>query len=135
MEVSFFVVSLYQQIKTTTITNKEKIYDFRYTMIEEIKMNVKSIFTKLYGEIEEDESCVLNFSDITNKKIVVYMEDVWQDCYTKVTLDTIVVTEEDVYMTGLTECGDIVEEIYFDSIDTDMVASIADAICEKNDKL
>ena len=117
------------------MTNNEKIYDFRYTMIEEIKMNVKSIFTKLYGEIEEDESYVLDFSDISNKKIAVYMEDIWQNCYTKVTLDTIVVTEEDVYMTGHTECGDSVEEIYFYSIDTDMVAKIADAICEKNDKL
>jgi len=117
------------------MTNQGKINEFRSIMIEEIKKNVKSIFTKLYGEVEEDESYVLDFSDITNKQIAVYMEDVWQDCYSKVTLDTIVVTEEDVYMTGLTECGDSVEEIYFDSIDTDMVASIADTIWEKNYKL
>ena len=63
------------------------------------------------------------------------MEDDWQDCYTKVTLDTIVITEEDIYMTGLTENGDSVEEIYFDSIDTDKMASIADAIWDRNYKL
>jgi hypothetical protein len=63
------------------------------------------------------------------------MEDDWQDCYTKVTLDTIVITEEDIYMTGLTENGDSVEEIYFDNIDTDKMASIADAIWDRNYKL
>lgn len=117
------------------MTNQGKINEFRSIMIEEIKKNVMSIYTKLYGEVEEDESYVLDFTDITKREIAIAMEDDWQDCYSKVTLDTIVVTDEDVYMTGLTENGDSVEEIYFDSIDTDKMASIADAIWEKNYKL
>jgi hypothetical protein len=104
-------------------------------MIEEIKKNVMSIYTKLYGEVTVDESYVLDFTDITKREIAIAMEDDWQDCYTKVTLDTIVITEEDIYMTGLTENGDSVEEIYFDSIDTDKMASIADAIWDRNYKL
>lgn len=117
------------------MTNQGKINEFRSIMIEEIKKNVMSIYTKLYGEV--DESYVLDFTDITNHgiAIVIAMEDDWQDCYTKVTLDTIVIAEEDIYMTGLTETGESVEEIYFDSIDTDKLASIADAIWDRNYKL
>lgn len=117
------------------MTHQGKINEFRSIMIEEIKKNAKSIYTKLYGEVDEDESYVLDFTDITNHEIAIAMEDDWQDCYTKVTLDTIVITEEDIYMTGLTENGDSVEEIYFDSIDTDKMASIADAIWDRNYKL
>lgn len=117
------------------MTNQGKINEFRSIMIEEIKKNVMSIYTKLYGEVDEDESYVLDFTDITKREIAIAMEDDWQDCYTKVTLDTIVITEEDIYMTGLTENGDSVEEIYFDSIDTDKMASIADAIWDRNYKL
>lgn len=117
------------------MTNQGKINEFRSIMIEEIKKNVKNIYTKLYDEVDEDESYVLDFTDITKHSINIAMEDDWQDCYTKVTLDTIVITEEDIYMTGHTENGDSVEEIYFDSIDTDKLASIADAIWDKNYKL
>ena len=117
------------------MTNQGKINEFRSIMIEEIKKNVMSIYTKLYGEVTVDESYVLDFTDITNHEIVITEEDDWQDCYTKVTLDTIVITEEDIYMTGLTETGESVEEIYFDSIDTDKMASIADAIWDRNYKL
>ena len=117
------------------MTNQGKINEFRSIMIEEIKKNVMSIYTKLYGEVAVDEGYVLDFTDITKHEIAIAMEDDWQDCYTKVTLDTIVITEEDIYMTGLTETGESVEEIYFDSIDTDKLASIADAIWDRNYKL
>ena len=122
------------------MTNQGKINEIRSIMIEEIKKNVMSIYTKLYGEVAVDEGYVLDFTDITNHgiAIVIAMEDDWQDCYTKVTLDTIVIAEEDIYsiyMTGLTETGESVEEIYFDSIDTDKLASIADAIWDRNYKL
>ena len=117
------------------MTNQGKINEFRSIMIEEIKKNVISIYTNLYGEVDEDESYVLNFTDITKHEIAIAMEDDWQDCYTKVTLDTIVITEEDIYMTGHTEIGEIVEEIYFDEIDTDKMARIADAISDKNYKI
>lgn len=117
------------------MTNQGKINEFRSIMIEEIKKNVMSIYTKLYGEVAVDEGYVLDFTDITNHEIAIVMEDDWQDCYTKVTLDTIVIAEEDIYMTGLTETGESVEEIYFDSIDTDKLASIADAIWDRNYKL
>jgi hypothetical protein len=104
-------------------------------MIEEIKKNVMSIYTKLYGEVTVDESYVLDFTDITKREVAIVMEDGWMDCYNKVILDTIVITEEDIYMTGLTDNGESVDEIYFESIDTDKMASIADIIWDRNYKL
>jgi hypothetical protein len=50
-----------------------------------------------------------------------------------VILDTIVYDEEDdtIYMSGHVEDGEDVEEIYFDDLNTDDIAGIADAISSK----
>lgn len=119
------------------MTNQGKVNEFRAIMIEEIKMNVKSIHTKLYGELADDESCyVLYFSDVTKREISVVLYDDYQNCHNKVILEKIVITENDVYMTGyLDDTGDSVEEIYFDLLNTDLIATIADVLWNKNYKL
>ena len=116
------------------MTNQGKVNEFRAIMVEEIKMNVKSIYTKLYGEIAEDDSYELNFSDITEYDISVVLKG-WCDEFLYVVLDTIVLSPNDIYMTGHLENGECVEEIYFESLTADKIATIADILWNKNYKL
>ena len=117
------------------MTTLGKIAVFRSVITEEIKMNVKSIYNKLYGEPEEDMAYVLEMSDVTQQDVSVMLYDCWQDLYYKVYLISIVVTDDDVYMTGYTETGDDVDEIYFDVINTDNLAKVSDVLWNKNYKL
>ena len=117
------------------MTNQGKVNEFRSIMVEEIKMNVKSIYTKLYGEIAEDDSYELNFSDITQRDICIELKDYYGQ-RVKTYLDTIVLTENDIYMTGVDEdCDTNFNEIYFDELNTDEIATVADTLWNKNYKL
>lgn len=116
------------------MTNQRKLNEFRSIMVEEIKFNVKSIYTKLFGEIADDESYVLKFSDITEYDISVVLKG-WCDEFLYVVLDTIVLSPNDIYMTGHLENGECVEEIYFESLTADKIATIADILWNKNYKL
>lgn len=117
------------------MTTLGKIAEFRSVMTEEIKMNVKSIYNKIYGEPEADMAYVLEMSDVAKEDVSVMLYDCWQDLYYKVYLASIVVTDDDVYMTGYTETGENVDEIYFDDINTDDLAKVADLLWDKNYKL
>jgi hypothetical protein len=110
------------------MTNQSKLNDYRSIMVDEIKANVKFIYTKLYGQPADDEGYKLKFSDITKQEIDIDMENDRLDCYIKVTLNTIVLIEDDIYMTGFDECNNDVEEIYFDELSTDKIATIADIL-------
>ncbi len=115
--------------------NQRKLNKFRSIMVEQIKIDVKSIYTKLYGEIADDESYELNFSDITQRAICVELNDYYGQ-RVKTYLDTIVLTENDIYMTGVDEdCDTNFNEICFDELNTDEIVTIADVIWNKNYKL
>ena len=116
------------------MTNQGKLNEFRSIMVEEIKFNIKSIYTKLFGEIADDESYVLKLSDITEYDISVVLKG-WCDEFLYVVLDTIVLSQNDIYMTGHLENGECVEEIYFESLTADKIATIADILWNKNYKL
>lgn len=109
------------------MTNQRKLNEFRSIMVKEIIFNVKSIYTKLFGKIADDDSYVLKFSDITEYDISVVLKG-WCDEFLYVVLDTIVLSPNDIYMTGHLENGECVEEIYFESLTADKIATIADIL-------
>ena len=118
------------------MTSKEMLNQVRMVMIERIKTGVKSIYINKWKDDAgfEDEGCYeLDFSDISKRQISFVMEDIHYDCHLNVILDTIVYYEEDdiIYMSGHVEDGEDVEEIYFDDLNTDDIAGIADAISSK----
>ena len=102
-----------------------------------IKEGVKSIYLNKWNSesenIEDEGIYELDFSEISSHQISVMMDCTYYDSYLNVVLDTIVYDEEDdvVYMSGHVEDGEDVEEIYFDDLNTDDIAKIADAISSK----
>ena len=118
------------------MTSKEMLNQVRMVMIERIKAGVKSIYLNEWkdnADFEDEGYYDLEFSEISKHQISFVMEDIHYDCYLNVILDTIVYDEEDdtIYMSGHIEDGEDVEEIYFDDLNTDDIAGIADAISSK----
>jgi DNA-binding protein Fis len=116
------------------MTSKEMLNQAKMVMIERIKAGVKSIYLNKWKDSEgfEDEGYYeLEFSEISKRQISVVMEDIHYDCYLEVILDTIIYNEEDgeIYMRGYVEDGgEEIEEIYFDDLNGEDIAKIADAI-------
>ena len=119
------------------MTSKEMVNQVRMVMIDRIKTGVKSIYLNKWKEdagFEDEGYYELDFPEISKRQISFVMEDIHYDCYLNVVLDTIVYDEEDdvIYMTGHVEDGgEDVEEIYFDDLNADDIAKIADAIGSK----
>ena len=118
------------------MTSKEMLNQVKMVMIERIKEGVKSIYLNKYNNEEdfEDEGIYdLDFSEISTRQMSCMIEDIHYDCFLKVILSTIVYDEEDdtIYMSGHIEDGEDVEEIYFDDLNADDIAKIADAISSK----
>jgi hypothetical protein len=118
------------------MTSKEMLNQVRMVMIERIKEGVKSIYLNKWkndADFEDEGYYDLEFSEISTRQISFVMEDIHYDCYMNVILDTIVYDEEDdvIYMSGHVEDGEDVEEIYFDDLNADDIAKIADAISSK----
>lgn len=119
------------------MTSKEMLNQVKMDMIEKIKAGVKSIYLNKYSnetEDFEDEAIYdLDFSEISTHQISVVMEDIHYDCYQNVILETIIYNEEDdeIYMRGYVEDGEEIDEIYFDDLNAEDIAGIADAINNK----
>lgn len=118
------------------MTSKEMVNQVRMVMIERIKDGVKSIYLNKWkndADFEDEGYYDLDFSEISKRQISFVMEDIHYDCYMNVILDTIVYDKEEdtIYMSGHVEDGEDVEEIYFDDLNTDDIAKIADAISSK----
>ena len=120
------------------MTSKEMFNQIKMDMIEKIKVGVKSIYLNKYNnetEDFEDEAIYdLDFSEISTHQISVVIEDIHYDCYLDVILETIIYNEEDdeIYMRGYVEDGgEEVDEIYFDDLNAEDIAKIADAINSK----
>ena len=120
-------------------TNTQNYYcngieSLRNAISEGIIRNVKSIYEKLYGEQDIDEDAiVMEMSDATKEDVSIMLYDEWQDCYNKVILTSIVVSDDETYFIGYNEVsGAEVEDIFFDSIGTDDLAKVADVIYNKN---
>ena len=118
------------------MTSKEMLNQVRMVMIERIKAGVKSIYLNKWKDdagFEDEGYYELDFSEISTHQMSCMIEDIHYDCFLKVILDTIVYDEEDdtIYMSGHVEDGEDVEEIYFDDLNADDIAKIADAISSK----
>lgn len=119
------------------MTSQEMFNQVKMDMIEKIKAGVKSIYLNKYSnemeDFEDERIYDLDFSEISKHQISVVMEDIHYDCYLKVILDTIIYNEEDdeIYMRGYVEDGEEIEEIYFDDLNGEDIAKIADAISGK----
>ena len=106
-----------------------RINALRTEMKYEIIAKVKTIYKKLYNETPADGNYILDFSDITTRdvSVSVMVEDNYGQ-HTKVLLDGINVSEDNVHFTSVDDLGNHSVEIYLDQISTDILGWIADTI-------
>ena len=106
-----------------------RINTLRTEMKYEIIEKVKTIYKKLYNETPADGNYILDFSNITTRdvSVSVMVEDNYGQ-HTKVLLDGINVSEDDVHFTSVDDLGNHSVEIYLDQISTDILGWIVDKI-------